>query len=132
MDDKPPDSFWVDNVCKSYGKHNVSPHLWEKICKIRNTPIRLLKDLMLGSSFHRPYTVLPKGLKGYIIDHPEAFCISDDDLYYMSIEKDLLPVAICGYGEVVFLSDGDYEVIAPFFDMSLADMASMSRIEGES
>jgi hypothetical protein len=106
-----PESFWFDNVSKSDGKHNIAPDAWE--------------DVIVGE-LHKPHTVLPSGLKGYIIDHPEAFFLKEDDLIAFSDHVNCLPAVICGYGDIVFLRDDDYDVVTPFFDMGLADFGSFN------
>lgn len=115
-------NFWEDNVSNSHGKHNISSEAWDRICKMRNSPIRLLEDYVIGD-YHRPHTVLPKGLKGYLIDFPEAFFLTEDDLETISAFPNYVPASFSGYGEVVLLRDEDYEIIPPFFDMFIADYA---------
>ena len=80
-------------------------------------------------------TVFPKGLKGYLIDHPDVFHLSEEDresIYlrshpsYFIPAENCIPAVICINGNgVIFLSDDDYEIISPFFDMGLADYAYM-------
>jgi len=127
MDNKPiPSDFWYDHVSKSHGKHNITPEAWERICKIRNSPIVLIEDLVIGES-HKPHMVIPKGYKGFLIDYPDAFALSENDLKDILInsssDEDIsgIPARFFGVNHVVFLRDYHYEIISPYFDMGLAN-----------
>jgi hypothetical protein len=126
IDQEIPEEFWKDNVSRNHGKHNILPAAWEIICKIRNSPIRLLKPVIIGED-DKPHIVIPKGYKGYLIDFPEAFSLPDHDLkaiYSNSLMDENLrriPTWFCGINDVVFLNDEDYEIIAPYFDIGLAN-----------
>lgn len=126
MENQIPSEFWRDNVSKSHGKHNIDHKIWEMICKFRNSPIKLVEDCILGE-YHKLHEVIPKDCKGYLIDYPEVFHLSDEDLEQMeennsfASEHQLLPACFPGLCHVVFLSDYQYEIIDPFFDMGLAD-----------
>ncbi len=116
-------SFWRENVSKSHGKHNIPVPAWEKICKIQNSPIQLIKDFLIGGR-HKPNTILPQGSIGYLIDFPEAFSFSEEERQQIATSEDSIPAVIRGYPEIVFLKDDDYEIIEPFFNMALADLAA--------
>lgn len=124
----PPD-FWRENVSKSHGKHNIAPEAWERICKIRNRPVRLIKDHIIGED-HKIHMVIPKGYRGFLIDYPEAFYLSDEDLskiatYSQPGYSALIPASFFGYEGPAFLRDGEYEVIPPFFDLMLASSSDL-------
>ena len=121
-----PEDFWYDHVSKSVSKDDIHPEVWERVCKMRNSPIKLVREVVIGE-YHRPHTILPKDSKGYLMDYPEAFHLREGDLESIlsQPESGFIPAAICGYGEVVFLSDDDYEFIPPFFDMAIADYVDM-------
>lgn len=113
--------FYSENISKSQGKHNLPPKVWEKICKIRNRPIRLVKNIPVGDT-RTIHTVIPKGSKGYLIDNPELFALTErekDGIYLF--RKTKLPASIIPYPDVVFLDYGDFKIIPPFFDLSLAN-----------
>lgn len=126
----PPD-FWHDNVATNINKNNISPEAWEKICKIRNSPIILIQDLIIGES-HKPHRVVPKGYKGYLIDYPEVFNITESEFEeinryrntkWIEEKEKPVPALFYGVGHVVYLSDYHYEIIEPFFDMNVANYA---------
>lgn len=126
---KKSENFWNDKVSDDLTKKNIPPDAWERICKIRNSPIELIQDVIVGES-HKPHTVLPKGLKGYLLDYPEAFFLTEKDIEYLSdhnaifqgihSELESIPAVIRGYEELVFLHDDEYEIIPLFFDLGLA------------
>lgn len=126
-----PEGFWKDNISKSNGKHNTDPEAWELICQIRNSPIKLIRDVIQGHP-NKPHEVLPEGLKGYLIDDVEAFCevyrLSDANVeLILSTDRfdsyNGIPAVILDYEKIAVLRDGDYEIVEPFFDMMLADYA---------
>lgn len=121
-----PKNFWFDNVSKTDGKHNIDPDAWGNICKIRHSPIILIRDKHLGED-NKPHMVIPKDYKGYIIVYPEAFYLSDKDLIdihtmtnCLNPDDDRVPAWFFGVG-LVFLHKQDYKIIPPYFDMGLAN-----------
>jgi hypothetical protein len=122
-----PKDFWIDNVSRSHGKHNISPEAWVRICKIRNSPIILIEDYVIGGESHKPHMVIPKGYKGYLIDHPEVFNLSEDELEAIKNHvrfpplEESIPAWFFGIDHIVFLFDYHYEIIDPYFDMGLAN-----------
>lgn len=132
IDKQLPDEFWIDNISRDDGKHNLSQEVWERICKVRNSPIRLVRDKIIGEP-HKPHTVIPEGYRGYLIDFPEAFYLSDEDQQRIAAHSrfnhwDPIPASICGYEGIVFLHDGDYEIVPPFFDLMLASSPDLNII----
>lgn len=119
---KLPENFWYDHVAKGIAGADLPPHIWDRICKVRNTPIKLVRDVIVGDT-RRPYTVVPKGCRGYIIDYPEVFYLSADALECIANHPNYLPAVFIGSEEVFLLIDDDYE-IEPFFDMDVANFAA--------
>jgi len=116
---------WENMVSKTLGKHNLPAALWERICKIRSRPVVLKNTEILGTT-SRPYTVLPQGSHGYIVDFPEAFFL--DERAKRSVKNcpsNYVPVTIHGYEGIVCMSLKQLNIVPPYFDMSLADLAFM-------
>lgn len=128
-DENLPKDFWRDKVSKSISKDDLPPEIWEKICKYRNSPIMLTRDHIIGDQ-NKPHMVLPKGLKGYLIDYPDVFFTSEDEREIVQPQEDFdfMPAIFKGCGDIIYLTD-DYEIIEPFFDMDLADYAEQFKIE---
>ncbi len=117
--------FWEKHVSKGYGKHNLPAALWDRICKIRSRPVELRHTEILGS-LSKPHTVLPEGCRGYIIDHPDAFLLDEEEKKHIrNAPPDLVPVTIRGHEGIVFFGLSQLKVVPPFFDMPLADMVAM-------
>jgi hypothetical protein len=96
--------FWKENVSLKYGKHNLPSKIWETVCKIRNRPI-----------------ITSQGFFGYILDHPDAITISDEDKrQILSRDSETFPALVFCYEKIVFLREGDFEIIPPFRDKWLA------------
>lgn len=116
--------FFVDKVSKTHGKHNLPKELWDRISKIRKCPIQLTKDLILGDS-RAAHTVIPAKSKGYLVIHPEAFALTDQQLLAMQAAPSQRIAAIfIPYPEIVFIKRSDFKEILPFFDMALACSAA--------
>lgn len=122
-----PEDFWVNNVSRTFGKHNIDQDAWERICKIRNSPIKLKKDLIVGEN-HKPHMVIPEGYKGFLIDYPEVFQLTDKELKDIALNatccdqrNERLPAWFFGIDYVIFLNDDDYEIVPPYFDLGLAN-----------
>ena len=97
-------AFWKKNVSHTFGKHNLRPDIWEKICKIRSRPIELKHTEIFGST-SKPYTVLPAGCKGYIVDYPEAFVFDEDERRDIkNCPPDMVPVIIHGYEGILCMN----------------------------
>lgn len=129
-----PIDFWYDNVSLSCGKYNIFPEAWIRICKIRNTPIRLIENHVIGE-VHKPHMVIPAGYQGYLIDYPEVFNLREDELKLISNCKQCLdhndarlPAWFFGVDHIVFLTDEEYEIIPPYFDMGLANYGESHRM----
>ncbi len=121
---------WENMVSKTHGKHNLPPALWDRICKIRNRPVELRHTEILGST-SKPHTVLPQGSKGYVIDFPEAFVLDEHEkANIMNCPPDYVPVTIHGYDGIVYFSPEQLRVVAPYFDMSLANVAYLEVKDG--
>lgn len=114
-----------DHISKTRGKHNLDPQVWDKICKIRQSPIETIKDVHIGE-MNKPHILLPTGTLGYIIHHPEVFFLSPEDLINIKYcIPNYVPVCIKGHSEIVFLQTNEYKIVAPFFDMHLASCIEM-------
>ena len=48
-----PADYWADRVSHSCKKDDLPPDIWDRICKIRNSPIQLVKDVIIGD-LHKP------------------------------------------------------------------------------
>jgi len=117
-------NFFAERISKTHGKHNLPNELWERLCKIRNSPIELTENLIVGD-IRTAHTVIPSGAKGYIIVHPEAFVLTDQEISMMHMApKQLFPASLMHYPEIVFLKQGDFKAASPFFDFSLASFAA--------
>jgi hypothetical protein len=121
-----PDDFWRENLSSDISKANLSPDAWEQICKIRSSPFRLVRELVIGQR-HEPHLVLPVGSKGYLLDHPEVFHLSERDVERIATCNEI-PSIVIGYDRVVFLSETDYEIVPPFFDGDLAEYAEQHKV----
>ena len=117
-------NFFAERISKTHGKHNLPSELWERLCKIRNSPIELTENLVIGDT-RTVHTVIPSGTKGYVIVHPEAFVLTDQEISMIHMApKQLFPASLKHYSEIVFLKQGDFKVTPPFFDFSLASFAA--------
>jgi len=74
--------------------------------------------------------VLPSGMKGYLLDYPDEFFLTEEHREVLNRHNEIfqgkcseiegLPAILCGYGDIVFLHDYEYEITDPFFDIGLA------------
>jgi len=128
FDDLPSD-FWEEHISRSIHKNDITTEAWNKITKWRNSPIRLTKRKTFGDT-RKPHIVFPKGCRGYLIDHPEVFNLSENDLLFIQDREffDEIPAIICGFWLPVSLKDDEYEIIQPFFDDEIASFAEQHRI----
>jgi hypothetical protein len=127
-DSKNPDQ-WKDRVSKSISKNDLPKDVWERILKIRNSPIRLIENVVIGNP-QKPHIVLPSGMKGYLLEHPDEFFLTEEHREVLSRHNEIfqgsyselegIPAVLCGYENIVFLNDYEYEIIEPFFDIDLA------------
>ena len=123
---------WKDRVSKSISKDDLPKDAWERILKIRHFPIKLIEDVRIGDR-HKPHVVLPSGLKGYLLEYPEAFFLEKEHYEALARHKEVfegknseiegLPAILYDYDDIVFLHDYEYEITDPFFDRNLADYA---------
>jgi hypothetical protein len=137
-DSKNPD-HWRDRVSKSISKIDLPKAVWERILKIRNSPIRLIEDVIIGNP-QKPHIVLPSGMKGYLLDYPDEFFLTEENREVLGRHNEIfqrkfseiegLPAILCGYGDIVFLNDYEYEIIEPFFDIDIACYAESILREG--
>jgi len=131
-DDKFQSDFWESNVSKSLNKDDIESGAWDRICKVRNSPIELIRNVYLGP-INRPHVVLPIGLKGYVVDYPEAFNLSEQDLEKLKLARllDYIPAIFSGFEELTLLTSEDYKIISPFFDDGIADYAELNKVDYE-
>jgi len=123
---------WKDRVSKSISKDDLPKEVWERILKIRNSPIKLVEDVIIGDRY-KPHFVLPSGMKGYLLDYPEEFFLEWEQYEVLARHKqefqgsnselEGIPAILCGYDDIVFLHDYEYEISDPFFDMDIACFA---------
>ncbi len=117
---KAKSNFFSKNISKSHGKHNLPDELWERVRKIRNRPIQLIKKVTVGDK-QAIHTIIPSGSKGYIIDYPKAFVLTNHDKARIDMAHGKsFPVALLQHPEVIFLQYDEFKIIPPFFDCSLA------------
>jgi hypothetical protein len=85
----------------------------------------ITKTIRLGDR-DKPHTVIPRKSRGYLIIHPEAFCLSEENA---SVVKNCTPgyhpAVILGFSDVVILSESEYKNISQFSDLLLETAISM-------
>jgi hypothetical protein len=126
-----PKEFWKENVSNSLGKHNLPESFWLKICKIRSRPIRLIKDHILEET-SKTHVIISEGSLGYIIDHPECFNFTSVHLQKILNASPHVKPAITQHGDLLFLRDDEFEVVEPFFDINIANLADKEVTENAS
>ncbi len=143
MTNKKQSTDWKNNIYMEIGKDDLPEDIWNRICRIRNRPIQLIRDVEGGDlyckdTFMCRYTI-PKGSLGYVVDFPEEFFLSEYDKALMANPENegCVPVIFCrnDIGEIpgvdfllpqfniIFLLADDYEIIDPFCDPSLFAIA---------
>jgi hypothetical protein len=117
--------FWKYHVSHDLGRHNLPENVWDRVCKIRSMCIRLTENIVIGNP-EKPHTVIPEGCKGYGIEYPEVFTLSEEEKKAIEQRSQgSYPVTILGYEHILFLYPSQFRVVPPFFDGGLANMASM-------
>lgn len=133
--------FWCERITKTITKNDLPEGMWDWISKIRNSPIRLIESVPIGET-NKPHMVLPAGMRGYLLDYPEEFALSEENRDRLSDHQKIfhgkyselegIPAIINGYADIVFLHDYEYEITSPFFDRALASYAESIIQKGES